>query len=100
MRSFTSLDGGVFETAVLFPEETLAPLHVLDPGDLAPELPSMDDDWFRLYHRPGEDPGDVATEVWVEVHETCSHSSCRYRPDEPCPWHQPGCECSLGACQC
>jgi hypothetical protein len=70
-------------------------LPIIKPGDPTPELPFVDDDWFRHYHRFG----DRDTVVASEVHELCDAAACDYRPTQPCPWHPPGCDCSLGACQ-
>lgn len=68
----------------------------LYPGDPTPDLPHMDDDWFRFY---GPRHGDVLGEpTHFEVHEMCDGPRCHYRP-EPCPWHPPGCDCSHGSCQ-
>lgn len=71
---------------------------MLYPGDAAPDAPHVDDDWFRFYGpRPGELSGGT---THYEVHEMfCVRSSCAYRPDEPCPWHPAGCDCSGGECQ-
>lgn len=69
---------------------------MLRPGDPTPDGPHLDDDWFRLY---GPDPGSLYGTTHVEVHELCSGPSCAYRPDERCPWHPLGCDCSFGGCQ-
>jgi hypothetical protein len=57
-------------------------------------VPYLDDDWFRFY---GTEPGTEWGTVYYEVHELCGRQ-CSYR-EELCPWHPPGCQCSLGACQ-
>lgn len=67
----------------------------LYPGDPPPSHASViDDDWLRIYR-------DAAgVDLAFEIHETtCLSSSCGFRPDEPCPFHPPGCRCSEGACQ-
>jgi len=70
----------------------------LYPGDPTPTGTHIrDDDWFRYY---GPKPGDIDGTTHYEVHEMgCIQSSCAYRPNEPCPWHPKGCDCSDGQCQ-
>lgn len=65
------------------------------PGDPTPACPFVDDDWFRFY---GAEPGTLVGTVYFEVHEYCNADRCQYRP-EPCKWHPPQCNCSLGECQ-
>lgn len=83
--------------------------HVPDrlfPGDPTPELPSFDDDWLRLYYDPPYEPDKLQIADsrirYMEIHELgCTRLRCDFRPWDKngCPFHPPGCRCSMGACQ-